>query len=65
MAAAKWNYEENQIEIRNCEDFEIMLKFHVRSHVNDMVELNGKHSMRGALLVGFSDGTCGIYKVNV
>ena len=65
LACAKWTFEENQIEIRNCVDFGIALKFHVRSHINYISELKGNHKMRGNLIAGFADGTCGIYKVNI
>lgn len=65
LACSKWDFENNSIEIRNCEDFGLCLKFPVRSHVNCLVELNGNHKLRGTLIAGFSDGTCGIYKINV
>ena len=65
IACARWNFQDNQIEIRSCLDFSVVLKFHVRSHVNYLMELNGNHKMRGALIAGFTDGTCGIYKINL
>lgn len=65
VACSKWTFEENQIEIRNCRDFGVTLRFHVRSHVNYISELSGNHPLRGNLIAGFTDGTCGIYKINI
>ncbi len=65
LACSKWDYEQNHIEIRSCHDFSVIIRFHVRSHVNYLIELNGNHKYRGYLMAGFSDGTCGIYKINV
>lgn len=65
LACSKWDYEQNHIEIRSCLDFSVILRFHVRSHVNYLIELNGNHKLRGHLMAGFADGTCGIYKINI